>query len=119
VSELKIKIRDYYDLRPKDYHVMQSITLSQSLGSTGVCEQTLSLVLKKEAVSAARLHLEFYGVRNLLLQQPEWSLITMGLLDISMPTGLQDFENGLLVRDLDQERIISFECRDFHAHVET
>jgi hypothetical protein len=117
VSELKTKIRDYYALQPKDYHVVQSIKLSQNFGRTGVCEQTLSLVLQKEVVSVARLCLEFYDVRKLLLQQPEWSLISIGLLDISMPAGSQ--ENSLLVRDLDQERIISFECQDFRAHVES
>src|SRR5215467_5538310 len=112
MSELKTKIRDYCALRPKDYHVVQSITLSQNFGPTGVYEQTVSLVLQKEVVSVARLCLEFYGVRKLLLQQPEWSLISIGLLDISMQTGLQDFENNLLVCDLDHEAIISFECRD-------
>src|SRR5262249_32105858 len=110
---------DYYDLRPKDYHVVQSITLSQKFGPSGIFEQTLSLILQKKVVSEARLCLEFYGVRKLLLQQPEWSLISIGLLDISMQTGLQDFENNLLVRDLDHDAIISFECRDFDARVES
>lgn len=118
MSDLEPKIRAYYNLQPTDYPVSQSIVLSQGIGPNGVCEQTLSMVLQKELASTApSLRLEFYGVRKLVLQQPEWSLISIGHIEIAIPTGLRNVESNILVRDPEQEQIIRFECRDFEAYL--
>jgi hypothetical protein len=118
VSALQDSIREYYELRPTEYSVVRTMTISQGIGPTGICEQTLSLVLQKELGSPGKsLFIEFHGVRNLLLRQPEWSLISMGHIEISAPSELQKYSSTLLVRDSDQEQIIRFECRDFEAHV--
>jgi hypothetical protein len=118
MSDLQVRVRDYYALRPADYHVLSLMTLSQQLGPEGVCEQVLRLVLQKDFASAeASLHLEFLGVRKLAFEQPEWSLISVGHIEISLGREVVGSIGNFFVRDTDQERVLRFECRDFSAHV--
>ena len=76
------------------------MVLRKDLGDTGDC-----------------LHVEFYGVRQLNLHQPDWSLITIGHLEILDGKELPSIESSYLVRDPEQERIVWFECRDFNAFI--
>jgi hypothetical protein len=88
------------------------------MGPDGAYEQVLSLVLQKDlAILAGSLHLEFQGVRKLVLQQPDWSVISVGFLDISIGRDVAGIVGNLFVRDTDQERVVRFECRDFDAQV--
>jgi hypothetical protein len=118
MSELDRKIRDYYNLRPTEFHVLSLLTLSNQIGPGGAYEQVLSLVLQKNlAMLAGSLHLEFQGVRKLVLRQPDWSVISIGFIDISVERDVAGTVGNLFVRDTDQEQVIRFECRDFDAQI--
>jgi hypothetical protein len=116
----KDKIDNYYScLRPTQYSVVVCLTLTQEIGDEGICEQNMSLIMQKEFGEAgACLQLKFFGVRNLVLQQPPWSLVSIGHIEILLGSECPNIESNYLVRDPEQERIIWFECRDFDACVE-
>lgn len=112
------KIRAYYDLRPTNYPVVHSIRLFQEIGSAGACEQALSIVLQKEFGSVEKcLCLDFLGVRELSLHQPQWSLISIAHLEITLAAKPIASGGTLLVSDADQDQIIRFLCRDFAAQI--
>jgi hypothetical protein len=117
VSEFDEKIREYYALRPTDYYVVRSISLNQSISSSGEYEQSLSIVLQKELANSKNcLYLEFYAVRKLVLQQTDWSRFSIGHIEILAPTEVPAGGNNFMVRDPEQERTIMFECRDFDVY---
>ena len=119
MNEIASTITAYYALKPAQYSVLASLTLSQGLDDAGVCEQSLSLLMQQEfGRSGPCLHLEFHGVRNLMLQQPELSLMSIGHIQISAGSEGPNIQSKYLVRDPEQERVIWFECRDFVSYVE-
>ncbi len=116
MSDYESKIRDYYSLRPTQYSTLQSLTLSQGTGPSGVCEQSVSLVLSKGGNDEDEcLHIDFFGVRHLIIQQPDWSLITIGHVEVLAGSKVPKVTGNYLVRDPEQERILWFECMDFNA----
>lgn len=118
MSDLEVKIGEYRSLHPTDYHVLSSLTLSNQIGPDGACEQVLSLLLQKEPDSSAgSLHLEFQGVRKLVFQQPKWSLISIGFLEVSLGREVTGVFGNLYVADKGHEEVVRFECRDFDAHI--
>ncbi len=116
MSDYESKIRDYYDLKPTRFPALHSLTISQAISPSGVCEQTVSVVLGTDIeTTEGRLHVEFYGVRRFALQQPDWSLVTLSHIEILRGREIPNCDGNYLVRDPEQERIIWFECRDFKA----
>ena len=119
MNTFKTKICNYYELKPTHFPVVGSLSFLQAIGNAGACEQILSLIMQKEfGNSDVQLHITFYGVRNLVFQQPPWSLISIGHMEILLGSELPKIESNYLVRDPEQERIIWFECRDFEAFIE-
>src|SRR5262245_9895204 len=115
---LESKIDDYYRLSPVDYTVVRAIVFSQGIATTGVCEQNLGLVLGKSMEYVGdSLHIDFYGVRKLIIRQPEWSLVSIGHVQIALGVELPNVEGNFLVRDSSQDEILRLECRDFDAEI--
>lgn len=112
-------IREYYRLKPTQFTILRSIAMTQGVGARGICEQSLSVVLSKELGDRTpSLRLTFHGVRNLVFEQPDWSQISIGHLEIMAGRDGQNVHGNYLVRDPDQERIVQFECDDFDAILE-
>jgi hypothetical protein len=112
------KIEEYAELEPKNYPVLGSLQLTQGLGPSGECEQTLLAVFQKDLDDVTTvLRIDFFGVRGLSLSQPEWSLIEVDYLEILSPIGLPDGSGKYLVHDASQDRVLRFECRDFTAQL--
>lgn len=113
------KISEYYALRPTAYTSLESLTIRQGFGPSGVLEQYLSIALCKDGGdSDTRLLLEFAGVRRLEIRQPELSQITLPHVEILPGYSLPHINSEYLVRDPEQERILWFECRDFEARIQ-
>jgi hypothetical protein len=111
-------INDYYSLNPKQFFVLRSLSMKQELSRGGVCEQSLSVVLATATKDdGPSLHLSFRGVRNLKFQQPEWSEISIGHIEIRSAADTPNASGRYLVRDADQDSIIKFECNDFDSYV--
>lgn len=118
MSESDPLISEYYRLGPTQFTKLQSLALTQGISISGVCEQSLSMVLSKDLQEGSlKLYLEFRGVMNLEFQQPQWSEISIGHLEIISGSDIANIYGRYLVRDPDQERIIWFECNDFDAYV--
>ena len=118
VTGCRAAVEEYYRLQPTSYTTLRSLQLTQTSGPAGVCEQRLSIVLSKDInPEDTCLHTEFHGVRNLQLNQPDWSLISIGHLEIVVGRDIPDINSNYLVRDPEQERILWFECREFTAFV--
>ena len=110
------RISEYYRLSPTLFTVLQSMMIVQGIGSDGVCKQSLSIVLSQQPGNGTpSLHLTFRGVRQFTFQQPEWSQMSIGHLEICAGTTIPGVNESYLVRDPDQECIVSFECDDFEA----
>lgn len=94
------KIADYYSLKPTAYPLLESLTLWQDIGPSGVFEQFLSIALSKDGGhSGTRLLLEFAGVRRLEIRQPELSQITLSYVEILPGRNLPDIHSEYLVFD--------------------
>ncbi len=116
MNETNLLIGEYYRLQPTQFTKLQSLMITQGIRRNGICEQSLSLVLSKELDSdGPKLYLSFRGVRNLTFQQPEWSEISIGHLEILAGSEIPNLSSRYLVRDPEQERIVWFECSDFDA----
>jgi hypothetical protein len=116
MSDLPPKVREYYALNPTAYFIVRLVSLSQGISPARVNEQSLYVVLGRElGGSSPCLHIEFQGVRKLVLQQPEWSQISLGHLEITQITADPAVTEKYAVRDAGQDSLISFECRDFDA----
>lgn len=119
MNKFKSKVRGYYELNPTRYPVVASIAITQGLAFEGACEQTVSMVLEHQLGDpGAKLHLHFHGVRDLVVQQPASSLISIGHVEILCGAEFPGIQSNYLVRDPEQERVLWFECRDFDAYVE-
>lgn len=116
--DLEAKIEEYYSLKPSQFRVLKSATLTQAIDtSSGEMQQHFSLVLARDdSFSGEMLHLELFGVRNLKLQQPAWSLVTLSNVEIiqAPPTG--KYDQRYVVLD-SEEGIISCSFHDFCAAV--
>lgn len=112
------KISEYYALKPTEYTLLESLTIRQGFGATGIMQQSLSIVLCKDSGdSNTKLSLDFIGVRRLEIKQPELSQITLSHVEILPGYSLPQVESEYLVRDPEQERILRFECGDFEARM--
>ena len=116
--EVEAKIKGYYSLKPSQFRVLKSATLTQAVDtSTGEMRQQLSLVLvRDDSSSDEMLHLDLFGVRDLKLQQPSWSLITLSNVEIIQSTPTGKYNGKYVVIDTDED-IISCSCHDFFAAV--
>jgi len=113
------KIASYYSLSPTKYGTLRRLTLSQAGGPDCVFEQHVSVVLACDTDSGGNcLRIDFTGVRNLVIRQPDWSLIVIAHIEILVGRDIPNVFSKFLVRDPDQERVLWFECADFHAAVE-
>ena len=116
--ELEAKIAEFYSLKPSQFRVLKSATLSQGDdSSTGEMQQRLSMVLARDdSFSGEMLHLKLFGVRNLKLLQPSWSLVTLSNVEIiqAPPTG--KFDRRYVVMDTEDD-IILCSCHDFSYSV--
>jgi hypothetical protein len=112
------KISEYYGLNPASYSFLQSLALTQGISSSGVCEQSLSLILTRDIhASERRLRMTFRGTRNFRFQQPEWSMVSISHLEIVRnPT--PGIGSVYMVRDNDQECALWFECNDYEATID-
>lgn len=118
MTEADTLISEYYRLNPTQYFVLRSLSMTQGISSNGVCEQSLSMILAKASGDKGpSLHLSFRGVRNCEFQQPEWSEMSIGHLEIISGSEVASVSGRYFVRDASQERIIRFECNDFDSHV--
>lgn len=112
------KVAAYYAIKPTQYKMLKSLTISQSLGVNGYMEQRLSLVLEYEQKDHPEcLYMDFWGVTGLQIEQPATSHIVLPLVEIVLGKNLPDFEGTYLVRDPEQTRFLWFVCRDFCAVV--
>lgn len=76
-------------------------------------EQQVQLVLGlDETLQGEMLYLDFVGVRDLRINQPEWSLIVISLLEI-VESQILDCPQGVFAVADPEEGFISFLCRDF------
>jgi len=118
-AELEAKIEEYYSLAPSRFRVLKSITLAQDIdAATGEMQQTMSLSLARDdGFNGEILHIELFGVRNLKLQQPTWSLITLSNLEILQAPPTSKYDRRYVVLDA-EEGIVSCSCHDFYAVVE-
>ncbi len=111
-------IHKYYSMQPTRFSVVHSLSLLQGKGPNGDWEQRIILILcKSSSDQSERLNLEFDGVRKLRIQQPDWSEISIGHLEIRPAKEMGNVVGNYLVRDPEQECIIWFACRDFSANV--
>jgi len=117
MRDLDTKIADYHALRPSQFGVVKSITLTQAIDpASGEMQQQVSLVLATdEGYEGTMLHLELYGVRQLKLLQPTWSLVILPNLEIAKAPPMGHHEGPLIVFDAEQDQVISCSCRDFLA----
>ena len=116
--ELKAKIEEYYSLKPARFRVLKSATLTQAIDpSAGEMQQHLALILASDdGVGEEMLHLELFGVRNLKLRQPEWSLVTLSNVEIIEAPPASKYDRRYVVLDAEED-IISCSCDDFRAVV--
>lgn len=114
------KIDRYYALSPTQYSVVESFLLGQGFNSENEMKQTISIVMKKtlDSPSKEALRLNFYGVRNLKLNQPDWSLISIPHVEIMLGRDVPGCTEQFYVRDPSQEQVIRFSCDDFQAGTE-
>jgi len=110
------KIAAYYRLMPTEYPFLSSFTIRQAMGIRGVMEQSVTIVLNKSHDDDTRsLRVEFFGVRQLEIRQPELSQISLPHLEILSAIDLPQVQGRYLVRDPEQGRIVWFACSDFLA----
>ncbi len=114
--DLKTKIEEYHSLSPRRFSVLKSATLTQAIeASSGEMRQHLSLILASDDDDGDEvLRLELTGVRNLKLQQPGWSLVTLSNLEILESPEAGQFDRRFVVLDA-EEGVISCSCDDFSA----
>jgi len=118
MKEVDSLISEYYRLNPTQYFVLRSLSITQGISSNGMCEQSLSVILgKASGDEGPKLYLSFRGVRKFEFQQPEWSEISIGHVEIISGSDVSNVTGRYLVRDASQERVIFFECNDFDSHV--
>jgi len=116
MSDLPQMIHEYYALNPTAYFVVRLVSLSQNASPAQANEPSLYVVLGRELEgSSPCLHIEFQGVRKLVLRQPEWSQISVGHLEITQTTADSAGMGKYAVRDAGADGLISFECCDFDA----
>jgi hypothetical protein len=112
------KIANFAALNPKKYPVIGSLQLTQGIGPSGECEQTVLVLLQKELDDVTNvLRMEFYGVRALTFAQTEWSLLEVDFLEVIEATDVPDGTGKYRVQDASHERVLQFECRDFTARL--
>jgi hypothetical protein len=118
MSQLRTKIMEYIDLNPRQFRVLKSLCVTQGVDSAiGVMEQQIHLVLAlNETYRGQMLYLDFVGVRDLRINQPEWSLVVIPYLEITESPTPGSFQGPITVLD-PEEGIIVFTCRDFLAAV--
>ncbi len=116
--DLKNKIEEYLALKPYRFRVLQPATLAQAVDeASGAMQQHLSLVLASDdGFNGDSLYLELADVRNLKLQQPGWSLITLSNLVIREASPPGRYDRKYVVLDAEED-IISRSCDDFAAAV--
>ena len=108
------KIADYYATKPSRFSVLKSLMLTQQTDRTaGEMQQQVSLVLANDDdFSGKMLYLDLQ-VRNLLVKQPSWSLITLSNIEIANATATDAGDTRFDLRDAEQETIFACSCRDF------
>jgi hypothetical protein len=115
MSQLRTKIMEYIDLNPRQFRVLKSLCVTQGFDSAGVMEQQVQLVLASdETYRGQMLYLDFVGVRDLRINQPEWSLVVIPYLENTESPTSGRFQAPITVLD-PEEGIIVFSCRDFLA----
>lgn len=114
------KIDRYYELSPTQYSVVETLLLKQGFDSDNVMKQSLSIVMKKplDHPSKEVMYLDFFGIRNLELNQPDWSLISIPHIEIVLGIDVPNCAEQYYVRDPSQERVIRFSCEDFRVVAE-
>ena len=116
MTDISKKVADFVELNPRKFPVLRMVTITQGDGIDGVYEQRVSVILARDVDDESELlHVEFYGVRQLVFSQPDFSVINIHLeiLDASM---VQGTVCTFFVRDTEQEKVICFECSDFEAY---
>jgi hypothetical protein len=101
-------ITDYYALRPGDYGPIASLEFFQVATDSGGVEQGVRLTLAKAPdLAGPQLRLLFHGVTKLEFRQPEWSLASLGLMEI------HERDTGFIVTE--EEGQLRLACRSFEA----
>jgi hypothetical protein len=100
-------IQSYHELRPTQYARFASLSIDQEADG-----QSLRLDLRS-AVGAGRLVLRFSGVRDLKIDWPQWSQITVDVVEITdiSDRGMED----LAFRVHEGAGLFAFSCRAFDA----
>ena len=101
-------INDYYKLRPAEYGSIVVVEFMQFETSDRAVQQDLRVVLSKSPkLSGPRLILTFRGVRQVEFHQPDLSLASFGLVEITECDG--EF------RVAEDEGQLKFFCMTFDA----
>lgn len=116
MTEAQLQLERYYSCKPADFTVLDSLTLSQGLDSSGVMKQFLSVALLRSSDNTT-LSLTFIGVSKLEIKQPALSQISFWI-EILDGADLPMVESNFLVRDPEQERVVFFECDDFEIVIQ-
>jgi hypothetical protein len=108
------KINDFYKIQPHNYSAVASLNMEQ--GGDGANNNfsslNLILVLKKDLESKEGLKVNFIGVRELKINQPNWSVFNISQLEI-VDMSESQWEN-IRYKVIDPEELtIELLCFDF------
>lgn len=103
-------VEEYYSLKPADYGPVSRLVFRQVQPEGATPEQILEVELfLRPNLSGRKMKLVFFGVNSLIFLQPEWSLVSLGLLDIRQVAG------GFGVSE--EEGLVKLTCKSFVAEV--
>lgn len=112
---MNTKIRDYYDLHPVQFDLVNKLVI-QTVNDAGVFESWLEIELMAKPEDSKSLNLQFQGIRSLVIDQPAWSLFQIELLE---PLSLEsDQLEGINYKVKNSDGTISFVCRDFSCYID-
>ena len=107
----------YRSLDPAAFPVVAALALEQEAGAERITV-TLRLTLRPaSSQDPRRLRLTFHGVRELTLEQPEWSVFNLPKIEILTVQDRGSEGLHYLVRETEGD-ILSFYCGSFEAVVE-
>jgi hypothetical protein len=116
LTDISERVSDFVALNPLAFSVLKTLAITQGDSSGGVYEQRVSVVLAKDVDDDSELlHVEFYGVRNFVFAQPDFSVVSVHL-DILDGSTVPGRGCVFFVRDIEQEEMVCFECREFEAY---
>jgi len=104
-------VSEYYALGPADYGPIVSFEFQQIIGDDGLVKRRAVLLLSRRPdLSLERLRLTFHDVINVVFRPEDWSLTSLGLVEI------QEREMGLIVTE--EQGQLKLTCRAFEASIE-